>query len=368
MSFPEVNDTLIIDGISYRFTQHPEALGIPYGQTGRFATVYQLQSSTGLHALKVFQHRFRSSSIVEGSERLSRFAPLRGLRACQRKVLTPDHDAALITKHSELTYAVLMPWINGMSWMQIIWDRQHIAFDQSYELASAFADTLAAMEMFGLAHCDLSNANVLLTLNPSSVMLVDVEDLYGPGLIKPKNPPGGSPGYAHREAPNGLWSPLADRFAGAILLGEMLGWCDPAVRQSRFDEQYFDPDGMDGSTHPNFAGKQEENLRRLRVLLHSLTTQWSADVANTFATAWYSQRLSDCPPMTEWARVIGACAPRVRAWGAPTTPQPAPPPAQPPPAPPTTNQQPSARGKPNVGCVVFAIIIVVVILIAIATR
>ena len=43
---PQVNQELIIDGVSYRIAEHPAAPSVPYGQEGRQAIVYQLVALT----------------------------------------------------------------------------------------------------------------------------------------------------------------------------------------------------------------------------------------------------------------------------------------------------------------------------------
>ena len=39
---PKVDQALTIDGVTYKFTEHPAARGMVYGQEGRFGTVYQV--------------------------------------------------------------------------------------------------------------------------------------------------------------------------------------------------------------------------------------------------------------------------------------------------------------------------------------
>jgi hypothetical protein len=125
------------------------------------------------------------------------------------------------------------------------------------------------------------------------VALVDLEDLYGPDLAQPDKLPGGSPGYAHKTAPTGLWSADADRFAGAVLLAEMLGWCDARVCQATFGETYFDPDEM------------QQHTGRYSLLFGALRDQWGVATARMFAQAWYAETLEDCPRLGEWAATLG---------------------------------------------------------------
>jgi hypothetical protein len=125
------------------------------------------------------------------------------------------------------------------------------------------------------------------------VALVDLEDLYGPDLAQPDKLPGGSPGYAHKTAPTGLWSADADRFAGAVLLAEMLGWCDARVCQAAFGETYFDPDEM-----------QQESERYL-LLQKVIMEHWGTEIMNAFAQTWHSFTLNDCPPLMTWGNLLG---------------------------------------------------------------
>jgi hypothetical protein len=119
--------------------------------------------------------------------------------------------------------------------------------------------------------------------------LVDLEEMYGPGFVEPREIPAGSPGYAHISAPKGLWSEEADRFSGAILLTEMLTWHDPAVREAAWGESFFAPRDM-----------QNEN-DRLDILRNSLENHFGGRILELFDQAWRSDSLRDCPSFAEWA-------------------------------------------------------------------
>jgi len=288
---PQVDDQLTIDGVTYSISEHPAAPGIPYGQEGRQAIVYQLVAQdVEKRALKVFKARYRLPSLVALADKLDPFADLPGLQVCRRTVLTPQRHGDLLRQHRDLIYAVLMPWVEGPTWMEVLLEEQVLTPEQSLALARSLAETLATMEQRGLAHCDLSGPNVMLPMlaGGESLELVDVEQLYGPGLERPELLPGGSPGYAHRSAPDGLWSSTADRFAGAVLLAEMLGWCDERVRQAAWGENYFDPQEM------------QQETDRARTLVAVLQEQWGDGVASLFERAWRSETLWDCPTFGEW--------------------------------------------------------------------
>ena len=310
---PNVGDALLIDNVHYRIAEHPAARGIPYGQEGRAAVVYQVVSDADKRALKVFKPRFRLPSLVAVSERLAPFARLQGLRACTRTVLTARKDAELLREQPDLTYAVLMPWIDGPTWTEVILDKAPLSAEQCLHVAQALGEILAAMEEEGVAHCDLSGPNVIVPALSGAynggrqagdtVQLVDVEQLYGPGLERPEVLLAGSQGYAAYHAIQGdLWNSKADRFAGAMLLGEVLGWCDEGVREAAWGETYFDPAEIQ---HPDSA-----NYRRL---VDTLRARWGSGVANLFEYAWRSDALDACPTFGEWLIAMPAQAPGATA-------------------------------------------------------
>jgi len=302
---PTADQQLLIDGVAHRIAEHPAAPGMPYGQEGRQAVVYQVVAENGdRRALKVFKPRFRAPALVGLTDQLAAFADLPGLSVCRRAVLTPRRHTELLRQQPDLTYAVLMPWIAGPTWMEVVLEKQPLSPDQSLSLARGLAGILAEMEERGLAHCDLSGPNVLLPAlaatfgSPSpdgrergqggEVSLVDVEQMYGPGLNRPQFLPGGSSGYAHKTAPDGLWAANADRFAGAVLMAEMLGWCDTSARESAWGESFFDPAEM------------QQDTARYRTLLTVLRNTWGEGVASLFERAWHSETLADCATFGEW--------------------------------------------------------------------
>jgi hypothetical protein len=303
MSFrPNVHDELIINGERYRIAEHPAAPGIPYGQEGRAGIVYCLETLTpspspaqppgvGVRAaLKVFKPRFRMPYLVSQAEKLAAFADLPGLQAARRRVLTRVQNPDLLQQHPDLIYAVLMPWIEGPTWLEVLLEKRPLSPQQALHMARGLAQVLEVLELRGLAHCDLSAPNVMLPLlaGGTGVELVDLEGLYAPGMTRPQELSSGSAGYAHRQARGGLWGPEADRFAGAVLLAEMLGFCDEGVCQATWGESYFDPQEM------------QQETPRYHTLVEALERQWGSSVARLFERAWRSDSLLDCPTFGEW--------------------------------------------------------------------
>lgn len=79
------------------------------------------------------------------SEKLKPYASLPGLQACQRIVLTASRHRGLLTKHPDLTYAVLMPWVAGETWQEILLEESVLHPKHSLQLAQNFADLLVRL-------------------------------------------------------------------------------------------------------------------------------------------------------------------------------------------------------------------------------
>lgn len=284
---PNPGDRINIADNTYTFTEHPAAPGMAYGQAGRRGTVYQLADEQGgLWALKVFLRQYREPRLVGQSERIRGYAALPGLRVCEREVLTASRHRDLIRDQMDLAYAVLMPWIAGRTWQEIVVGRDILQTESALASAQMLAETLVGMEERGLAHCDLSGPNLIL-LPGGGIELVDLEEMYAPDLVRPKALPGGSPGYAHRTAPEGLWREEADRFAGAVLIAEILGWAEEKIREQAWGEGYFQPEDMGA------------NCERFHLLCNVLR-RWDPALKDLFEAAWFSDTLAGCPTFTEW--------------------------------------------------------------------
>jgi len=292
---PQANEAIAIDQVNYRFAEHPglpPGSGYLYEQEGRAATVYQLVDDRGSYqALKVFKYQYRKPALYRQAEMLAPFAGLPGLSVCRRRVLTAETHADLVQEFPALEFGALMSWVEGRNWLEIVQSREPLLPVQSLQLAEAFLDVLVALEEKQIAHGDISGANLIIDGLERDVMtmqLVDVEQLYAPSLPRPAEVFGGSPGYAHHRSGNGLWQPDMDRFAGAVLLAEMLVWCDERARQAAAGETYFMEDEL------------QQDCERLAVLRGVLTEQWGARAAALFARAWSSDELAECPSFAEW--------------------------------------------------------------------
>ncbi|RJX39125.1 hypothetical protein D3P09_16670 [Paenibacillus pinisoli] len=295
----DVHAKLTIDGETYAIGEHPFAPGIPYGQEGRQGTVYLLESTDTSHkkAIKVFRSKLINPSTVHLSSQISKFAAMNGLAACERATITPHNNPELLAKEPDLLYAVLMPWIEGPTWMDMILNKQPITRRQSYTAAYALVEILVTMEQRGLAHCDLSGPNVMMPMftegrNPvkssNFVQLIDLEQLFSVQFERPEYLPAGSPGYAPKYASAQMWNAQGDRFAGAVLIMEMLAACTGTFTQHAWGESYFDP------------GELQTHCDRYDKLVQAVKPLWGAGVTSLMQRAWESDELGHCPTFGEW--------------------------------------------------------------------
>ncbi len=289
---PTLSTRLTINDQSFTFSPHPAVPTLVWGQEGRHAIVYQIRSNGQAYALKVFRPVFRRPELLEAAAALWTYHELPGMRVCRQTVLTPEGYPDLIAQHEDLAYAMMMPWIDGETWFDIVHNRKMLLPDQSRALADYTAWVLYALELNEMAHCDLSSGNVIIDSDLMQVNLVDVEDIYSPWLRCPSMVPAGTPGYRHREVvTSGQWGPYGDRFAGAVLLAELLGWAVPDVRERAWGESYFSPDEL------------QQDTERYH-LLHEALSAYEASFEDAFEEAWRSTSLVTCPPIEEWYNLL----------------------------------------------------------------
>jgi hypothetical protein len=290
---PGPRDRLVIGGQVFQVMPHPAVPTFAFGQEGRKAFVYQVAASVGggLYALKKFKPAYRVAELVDVCDALARFAGWPGLEVCDRQCLHRGaHDDAL-DRYPDLEYAVLMPWITGSTWYDIVIATTSLSRLESLTFANAMAQVLSALEEAGLAHCDIAAPNVIINGATGQAHLIDVEDLYSPSFNPPGALPAGTDGYAHKTASAGLWGPSADRFAGAVIMAEMVAWHSPEIRRAADEEHFFSVDEM------------QQDSPRYRLMRRTLA-ETDPLLAELFDQAWFSETLDDCPRLKDWYEVI----------------------------------------------------------------
>jgi hypothetical protein len=324
---PKPGDTLTINGVNFTHTPHPAAKRMARASAGAKATVFHLVSSSGApHGLKVFLPGYRTPRTALNADNLLHYADLPGMQVCARTVLTPAdhyqrltaklpkqvpqeiqsalhknrnaqpvyHHGSLLQQFPDLEYAVLMPWMDGYDWREFIGNKTPLSHDDAYGIAASTAGILAELERSSVAHGDISSGNVKVDLDkkPAEIYLVDVDDMYAPGLPKPEQPSFSTGGYNHQSFQAGQWDHLMDRFSTAVILGEILGWSEESVRLQGGDLSYFRGEEM------------QKKCERYLLLSETIRKVYGKTIAEAFASAWFSKKLEGCPSLTEWEKIL----------------------------------------------------------------
>lgn len=297
---PRGDDLLVIDGVEYRFVPDLIFGDKASARAGDHGTVYKVTDGINAYALKVFRPEHRAAAA--GSLAVHSLALLMpGLSACQRTLLeSPRHDF-LLRQCPELRWSALLPWVEGPTWGDILRERRPVTALESLTLAGGLARVLSRLEEHGMAHGHLSADNIILPLlacpkpeKPGEPLeLVDLEHLCLPGQVRLEILTDWAPCYAHRTSRVPAENALSDRFAGALILAEMLGWYDFGVREAAYGAGgYFDPSEL------------QADCRRFDILQSALARRWGGSVAAAFKRAWRSRNLLDCPAMGEWLVIL----------------------------------------------------------------
>lgn len=297
---PHLRMVLCIGEACYRFLPDPFLVTEPdtvFMLEGSEALIYQVQElGTGKpFALKVAKATTQGKHIEQAIDALARCPESPGLTlARQRICLTKAAHPRLITMFPQLEYAVLMPWSEGRTWAGFMLDRkasESYTTQQALHLARVTALTLRALEAQSLAHTDIAGSNVLLLPHFQNIELLDLEGLYFSEASAPR-PTWGSPGYQHRHLGSlGQWCAEGDRFAGAILLTEMLAWCDPEVRACT-------PPGAESLFRPE---ELQESGGRVRQAVRDALEKICPPARDLFDETWASRDLCACPTLDTWA-------------------------------------------------------------------
>jgi hypothetical protein len=283
----------------YEFLPHPVLPGEVSRVVREQATTYQLRRipDQTLWAMKVSNPGVRNPQIVQQTAYIRQFQHLPGLHSASRFCLTRDLLPELINRYPALEFAVMMPWIQGPTWAGFFSDGTISATytrQQALELALSMAYILWNLEYHHLTHTDIAGDNVIV-INPQRVELIDLEGLYLHGAPLPARPSRGWRGYQHRRLDaRGHCRPEGDRYAGAILLTEMLTWWKPLVRAVTEGDALFD------------RGQQESldllnrRLTAVRATLHEM----SPGLRPLFDRAWEAPDLADCPDFSLWVMAL----------------------------------------------------------------
>jgi hypothetical protein len=287
--------------------------------SGKEAVILELTdtSNNTKYGLKVTREEYGDSHDAT-SEALIHTA-LRSVPGCtwvsQRTTLTEASDSALLREYPVLRNSVLMPWFTMPTWGEFKFyyaNSQINDFDKytsqkphnidTQKLAYALARTLASLEEQNLAHRDISDNNCLLDFDRNEIKLIDFEGLYIGQSAAPKYGSAGSVGYQCHSSYNNTWDKTADRFAGALLLCEML--CLPQLFKTHgyLGDAYFNQQEIDD---------RDSGCENYTALVHALAAV-SPDLESLFKRTWAARKTSDCPSLAEWYQRIAELFPEFK--------------------------------------------------------
>lgn len=296
---PTLTSSLLIHPHVYEFLPHPVLPDEVQQIVRERAAIYQMRrrSDGSLWALKVNHQGYRDPQNAQHTALLQQFQHLPGLRTAQRLCLTRETCPVLLNTYPALEWAILMPWIQGPTWAGFMDDAQlsaHYTSQQAQDLALTLAYTLWTLEMHHLTHTDIAGDNVIV-VNPKRVEFIDVDNIYLHGTPPPALPSRGWRGYQHRHLDQrGNCRPEGDRYAGAILLTEILTWWNPLVRALTDGDSYFQ------------LGEQEspDILRPRLKTVRTTLRQIHPGLRTLFLQAWNSADLVECPDFASWLSAI----------------------------------------------------------------
>lgn len=265
-----------------------------YAEEGKESTVYRVAKGSTNYALKVFRPAYRHKRLITTVKQLNILKNLDGLAAADRIIIESQTYPDLIKLYPELSFSILMPWIQGRSWGRIIEDNSDLQFEDYLKIVKSLSRVMTNLERYELAHCDLSHNSFMIDSSFSSIQLYDLENMYGRNMPRPVPELSyGTPGYRSRWiAENGLWDAKSDRFAFAILCSEIITWYNKSIRDNKARVDSF------------FAEEEIGNITpRYNFMMYCLG-QLNPKLPELFQRAWCSTALDQCPAISDWYEII----------------------------------------------------------------
>lgn len=281
---------LYVDGKRLKVVDNPFWANMPFVQEGRKSWIYQLSDELNIKkfALKVFKPMYLDASIANNFNQIKKYKSISGFTICDRYLITKQNEKKLVENFPELNNAILMPWIENHLWSTYLGQKMVLSRETCNLFAEQLTNTLVVLETNGHAHCDLASENIAVNSAKKAIEMLDIEDMYGKDFTKPKFIPMGGEGYQHRAGLQGTWNQFGDRFAGAILLSELLTWHFKEIREAAYGESFFSSKDMQDIKSPRYQ-LVIDKLGSLNSLLAELMER-----------AWYSNDFEECPKLTEW--------------------------------------------------------------------
>jgi serine/threonine protein kinase len=245
-------------------------------------------------------------NITDDNDKMSSIRRIPGFEwTSDRKIITYTNDKLLVKQYNKLHNAILMPWLKTpkqTSWFEFkvnqIQQNETLRNRNDFiHIAYKLVETLKELEERGFAHGDINTTNVIINMDNLSIHIIDIEDMFHNKYILPmNNQSAGTPGYQFRSG-QPVWHQAADRFAGALLICEMLCWNDIRSQNITRDEYLFDQ-------------QEEIDIRDTQSQVYKIfeqsLQQLSPDLFNLFEACWQAKKIDECPQLADWYDAIEA--------------------------------------------------------------
>lgn len=305
-----IKTPITIRGQQYEFVPDKKLQPLMNG-TGARASIYKLKHrlSNDTFALKVFKPEFQDAYPSQNFEFFQQNLPsIPAFRWVKHRILiNPNTDAMLIEQYPQLRNAILMPWLELQSLDGIRADLKgkpatYTSSQKCRTLAKVLADTLCKLEVAEIAHGDIANSNMLVDWNNEELYLIDIEDMFHPSLPKPAtiaDSKGGTEGYRFHDM-YASWCREADRFAGAILISELLTLDQEDSQEVSAEESFFTQDDLDDREYNG------PNIPRYKIIINDMQQlTHGMELTKLIQAAWQAKTIGDAPRITEWHKILG---------------------------------------------------------------
>lgn len=306
MSFTP-NTTLTIRGQNYHFVTKSGMIST--NKTGARAVVYRLKrdSDNREFALKVFlddyQMAYNRKNFAYFQNTLPTIPAFGWVR--QRILLTEIDDASLINQYPELRNAIVMPWFD-LPQVDTVRNTLKSTADSSISqrtclhFGQLLAEILANLEHLGIAHGDIASSNVLIDWKKDELYIIDIEDMFHASLDQPattQDSLGGTGGYRFSEDFSS-WQAPADRFAGALLICELLTLSNTECQSVSYSESYFHQDNLDTRAFNRTNDQQYTTL-------YDEIDQLNVKARDLLEHAWLESDITKLPTLKQWSEALG---------------------------------------------------------------
>lgn len=303
---------IVLRDQEYKFLPDESFPGAVFvNDTGARAIIYKIQNlaTKSIHALKIFrpqfQHSYTRANFDYMQQHLARIPAFNWI--ADRFIINHADDGPLLrAKANEyLENAIVMPWLDYDSITDIRFllraGHLELTHDDANKIAKSFVHSMQALEQAGFAHGDIASSNILIDTNNHTVHIIDIEDMYHDALSKPtamSTGVGGSQGYRFSNSFSS-WDHMADRFASAIVIAELLTLADADIHAhviSEHKETTF--------TQMEIDLRHQENAVALTSVLEAKLSSGIPLAGALFSRAMNATSLSRVPTLAEWYTIF----------------------------------------------------------------